>query len=268
MAGNRITLELGGLPTEEGYVQLADFLGALQQFKSALTQAEIVASKGSKSAKLRVVELSVSSPARIGIEIVPVDNTQPLIATEITRTVFAASRGQIDPTHNDASRILVSAVSGIAAMVGKSLVQARILNGNEQVTLTPELRLDIQRELPKEYFVHGKIRGRLEFLNVHAGANNCRVYPLVGPRRLICRFPAEKRDKIVSGADKQVAVIGTLHYREGSHFPHEIDITDIEILPPDSELPSLSEMRGAAPDATGDLTSEQFVRRLRDAWHD
>ncbi len=268
MAANRITLELGGLPTEDGYVQLADFLGALQQFKSALTQAELVASHGAKAAKLRVVDLSIASPARIGIEIVPVDQTQPDIADQITRTVFAASRGQIDPADNEASRILVSAVSGIAAMVGKSFLTARFLNGNEQIALTPELQLDIQRELPKEYLVHGKIRGRLEFLNVHAGANNCRVYPLVGPRRLICRFPAEKRDKIVASADKQVAVSGMLHYREGSHFPHAIDVSDIEILPPDSELPKLSEMRGIAPDATGDLTSEQFVRRLRDAWQD
>jgi hypothetical protein len=268
MAGNRITLELGGLPTEDGYVQFADFLGALQQFKSALSHADLVASPdGNPSAKLRVVELSISSPARIGVEIVPFDQASKAPSL-IAHTIFAASRGELDPTASDAHRALVNAVSGIAAMVGKSLVTARFQNGSDQIALTPELRLEIQKELPKEYLVHGVIRGRLEFLNVHAGANNCRVYPLVGPRRLTCRFSAEKRAKIVASADKQVAVSGMLHYIEGSHFPHAIDVLDIEVLPPDSELPKLSEMRGIAPDATGDLTSEQFVRRLRDAWQD
>jgi hypothetical protein len=35
--------------------------------------------------------------------------------------------------------------------------------------------------------------------------------------------------------------------------------------PPENELPSILALRGIAPDATGNLKSEDFVRRLRDA---
>ena len=33
-----------------------------------------------------------------------------------------------------------------------------------------------------------------------------------------------------------------------------------------SELPDWDDLRGSAPDATGSLSSEAFIRRLRDDW--
>src|SRR5579871_2495694 len=141
MPGNRVTFELGGLPTEDGYIQLADFLGALQQFKSALSRADFVASKG-KSSKLRVVELSMSSPARIAVEIIPLDPKEDH-TSEITSAFFAASRRQLDPTRSEANRSLVNAVSNLASMVGKSLSCAEFKNGSDTVALKPELRLEV-----------------------------------------------------------------------------------------------------------------------------
>lgn len=42
--------------------------------------------------------------------------------------------------------------------------------------------------------------------------------------------------------------------------------SQIEVLPPDSELPDWEDLRGCAPDATGALSSEAFVRKLREEW--
>ena len=38
------------------------------------------------------------------------------------------------------------------------------------------------------------------------------------------------------------------------------------VFPPASTLPSLRDLYGIAPNATGDLTTEEFVRQLRDEW--
>ena len=38
------------------------------------------------------------------------------------------------------------------------------------------------------------------------------------------------------------------------------------MLPPAEELPTLSDLYGIAPGATGGMSSERFVRELRDAW--
>ena len=33
-----------------------------------------------------------------------------------------------------------------------------------------------------------------------------------------------------------------------------------------NDIPELEDLKGKAPDATGDLSSEEFVRRIRDVW--
>lgn len=37
---------------------------------------------------------------------------------------------------------------------------------------------------------------------------------------------------------------------------------------PDTGIPTLADLRGIAPNATDDESSEDFVRRLRDEWRD
>ena len=41
--------------------------------------------------------------------------------------------------------------------------------------------------------------------------------------------------------------------------------TFIEIYPPEDELPTIFDLRGIAPNATGDRKSEDFIRDLRNA---
>jgi hypothetical protein len=45
-----------------------------------------------------------------------------------------------------------------------------------------------------------------------------------------------------------------------------VAVRQIEAFPPESELPTWDDLRGRAPDATGELSSEAFVRELRDGW--
>ena len=47
---------------------------------------------------------------------------------------------------------------------------------------------------------------------------------------------------------------------------HKIKVQEMEVFPPASTLPSLRDLYGIAPNATGDMTTEQFVRQLRDEW--
>jgi len=45
-----------------------------------------------------------------------------------------------------------------------------------------------------------------------------------------------------------------------------MEVRGIESLSPTQELPSLRELYGIAPNITGDKSSEQFVREIRDEW--
>ena len=112
----------------------------------------------------------------------------------------------------------------------------------------------------------GVIEGDLEQINVHEGANTFHIYPAVGPKKITCRFPNKLYEDAVAAVGKRVEVYGILRFRPGASYPHQIALTDIEIFPPESELPAWDDLRGRAPNATGGLSSEAFVRELRDGW--
>jgi hypothetical protein len=112
----------------------------------------------------------------------------------------------------------------------------------------------------------GAVEGRLEQINIHEGANNFHIFPEVGPRKLTCHFPTRLYDDAVSAVGKRVEVTGTLRYRLGANFPHQIAVTQIEAYPPETDLPDWDDLRGRAPDAINGLSSEAFVRELRSAW--
>ena len=115
--------------------------------------------------------------------------------------------------------------------------------------------------------VTSTIDGKLEQINIHNNANTFRIYPsLPGASSVNCKFPQELLEHVQGALGSFVSVSGECLYRPDSAFPYKIKIQEMHILPPTSELPSLSELRGIAPEATGGKSSEQFVRELRDSW--
>ena len=64
------------------------------------------------------------------------------------------------------------------------------------------------------------------------------------------------------------AIALCLEVRAGKGLPLIIETQQIEVeaLSPTKQLPTLSDLFGIAPGATGGKSSEQFVRELRDRW--
>lgn len=107
----------------------------------------------------------------------------------------------------------------------------------------------------------GTFKGRLRRADGSRG--RFLIEPSVGESAQ-CVFQAGADREFLSALGRKVLASGELTYPAGSDFPRSIKIETVEILPEDDELPSLSDLRGIAPDITGDLSSEEFVRRLRD----
>ena len=111
------------------------------------------------------------------------------------------------------------------------------------------------------------VDGRLERINIHKNANTFTIYSSVLPRPPVtCKFPEALLGDVQRALGRFVSVRGKCFYRPGTAFLYRIDVWEMEVLPPSEELPSLSDLCGIAPDATGDKSSEQFVRELRDEW--
>ncbi len=88
----------------------------------------------------------------------------------------------------------------------------------------------------------GTVIGRLEGLTIH-GKKILVIYEQLSGRRVECVFPDVMLDKALAGFNKRVSVYGTIHSRAtGERL--SVDVEEMEIYPPDSELPSAEDVRG------------------------
>ena len=108
------------------------------------------------------------------------------------------------------------------------------------------------------------VRGMLESLNVHNDINKFYIYPSIGSNRIECKFDENMFDKIKQGLKHYVNVKGKVFYKSISKYPYKIVADAIDIYPPENELSKLSELRGIEPGLTGDMTTEEFIRSIRE----
>jgi hypothetical protein len=89
------------------------------------------------------------------------------------------------------------------------------------------------------------------------------IYPPVGPKQIECDFAPELRGRVKEGLDSYVRVFGKLRYKWLSPFPYAVNVTELEVYPPEDELPTIMNLKGIVPGLTGGLSSEEFVEKIR-----
>ena len=103
----------------------------------------------------------------------------------------------------------------------------------------------------------------MEALNVHGNLKKFTIYPVAGAKKVDAYFPDRLFDIAISSVKKYLNLSGQLKYKRMAKFPHSIKVEAIEVFPDEEDLPSIMDIHGIAPNATGELSSEEFVRRLR-----
>jgi hypothetical protein len=262
-------LRMEGAEPNQTNVSLTAFLEELEALRKALKETEEIVA-GRPVLEWEVVDLSHSSPATVSIE--PIFE-QPVNAPE-TRdrreavvgrffSYLRALNSDVAPAELDTAAL--EAFQRLAAPVRQKRIRATISNGTEPMI---EVREAVERTivavLAPTMKADGSVKGRLEFLNIHAESNVFRIYSPLISRYVTCHFPVATilaRAKEAMG--RKVRVEGQLTYHTRDPYPRSIEVRAIEVLAEDSELPELLNLRGIAPGATGDLLSEDYVRELR-----
>jgi hypothetical protein len=273
MAEPTITIQFEGDPDENGDVRLPDFVEKVTEFLAALNATEsLLPDEARGKVYYRIVELSRKSPATISV--MPIG--QRAEARKIFARTFAEGIRTVNEpkTRKDALQSAPS-LRPFAALTPTSDKHIRRMTvkvkgvRSKKIVLLPEhpnwLHIVPQVATIEPDYSHGSVSGRIEQLNVHAGANRFRLWPRFGPV-INGTFGESVRHKIVAGADKYVRVYGRLKFIGGDDYPHEIDhVSDVEEFEPDEDLPRLADLRGIAPDATGGMNIRDFVESLYDA---
>lgn len=128
--------------------------------------------------------------------------------------------------------------------------------------LTTEYIANVDKVLGQANESVGSVTGHLDGINVH-NRTECSLYPISTEQRIACTFPEELFGQISAGLRKTVTVYGTQYFYGDTAFPGRVHIEEIEIHPPDSELPTLHQVRDLGPWGLNGLSAVEFVRAIR-----
>lgn len=264
---HEIELIIEGLPEDDGQVRLGVFMSQLQHLAATVAKLDRDLHEGKSATAFRVTKLSYASPYRIVIE------PAALPKNRYAGAAIIQSLGRITEaleTESDLSGLdsdLLEDIRSLAKPIGKTVKSTTLIFNDHAFNLTPKIVSHVDEALAVDEECEGAITGMLDQINVHQGANVFHIYPEVGPKKVTCKFPARLFDDAVSAVGRRIEVFGTLNYRANVNFPHQITVTSIEAFPSESDLPDWDDLRGRAPNCTGELSSEAFVRELRDGWY-
>ena len=243
------------------------FISELQAIHGALVRTDKLVTNGQTSTRYDIVDLSMNSPARVVLGPRSIDRQRDR-RQHVVGTFFGGLneiREGRSPEQFD--RPMLEKVREIASSVSKRRMRTQIeYKGNTvEINHIFERRIIAILEQTEEMF--GSVEGRLEAINLHNRTNVFSVYPMVGAKKVSCHFGEDNREKVKGAIDKYVIVTGMAQYQYRDRFPHSIEVRDVEPIEDTGDrIPRMEEIRGIAPDATGDVDSVEFVRKMRDGW--
>ena len=268
MTSYRVKLVVEGLDRDDGHVRLDVFVSQLQKLQTALGRADARVSDGKRCSYFAVVGLSHNSPATIELEarVTPASkrDCRASAMALLTQAIEAVQRGEFT---GDSDYDLLNDIKELSAPVGETLKFARLQIEDKPFALTEKIADTIIAFQAEQEECLTTVEGLLERVNVHDGANVFTIYPDVGPTRIMCKLPEHLAEKGIGAIRRRVAVSGIAKFRKFAPFPHEIVAEGIDAYDVDGNLPSFSMLLGMAPEATGDLLSEEFIRQARNEWN-
>jgi nitrogen regulatory protein PII-like uncharacterized protein len=149
---------------------------------------------------------------------------------------------------------------------GTRAIVASDVSTQQEVEITKQSATNIRKLLPEAYKSYGSIEGKLEAISIHRGEYFV-VYEGVSGKGVMCRFPKLKlTPKAKDHLGERVQVAGLLS-RNAKGEPVRIAIDKPErfrIFGTDLQVLSLKSLGGSDPDFTGEMSTEDFIRSIRE----
>jgi hypothetical protein len=268
MAKKRITIQLIGASADQQDVRLSDFIEQLKSIKKALHETELALSGADDPAlDYKVVGLRHSSPSEVDLEPVGLGEKQPqpeyvsrVITHFTTELRLIKSKGRL-LTDPDLQRL--HAYQEIGRKPDNRIESVKIKFGRTIVTIDDKFKEKLDKIVGPDELAQGTISGMLEAVNFH-NTNRFTLYPPLGPKKVSGTFASALRPKVKEAIGGFVTVRGLLRYKAWGAYPHGIIAEEIDIHEPESELPTLSDLRGAFVGSLGEMNSAEFIDQLRD----
>jgi hypothetical protein len=253
----------------DGTISLAGFLDGLEKIRAALFYTARISADVEPGrpiqVRYKIIDLDHRSPFKVVLEASVMngraDSTS--IGLEMVRNLSRLTKVSPKgaPPIRDIDALQAYRRIGDPVerhMTGKLMIQS----GRSRVQITHDYVRKLDHVIGPDTTERGSVTGWLLKVNLH-NTSRFDIYPTVGPKRVACRFGRALREKVLNSVGKYVTVYGELRFKQWDNFPYAIRADDIVAHPPASELPRLTDLRGMAPNATGELRSEDFIDSLR-----
>jgi hypothetical protein len=263
-----ITIKLNANSVSTEDLRLDDFLEEMNRLKAALRETERSLSRQEPTLYFRIKSMSKNSPAQVTLEAnsdARDERSKPQYANYVVRNMTTNLR-VIANRNRRPARIDVPTLEtyrDLAKPTTKGRIDVTIQAGPNSVVINDHFKQALDEILGRDEVTLGSISGRIEAINLHDRMRFW-IWPVIGPVRIKGKFKKRDRKRFADAVDKYVTVYGKLRYKTWDKFPYEISADGIEVH--DGDIPTLYDLKGAAPNATGDLTSQEFIERIRDEW--
>lgn len=256
----RVSLKLVGDETLDGHADLMNFRQVVSGLERCLRVVErIVAGKAGRL-RYPVVDLEVAS-ASIVVQPFAMrkdDKTPRAVARLFDTTVKALENGK--PVDDRLSLSDLRTFRRLSRPLSRGASRVEV-NGR---AITLRMSESLDRLEGTTYLQLGAVRGRIEAVDLHQ-KHKFLLYPAVGGVCIPCRFDESLRERARAALDRQVTVTGKLQFREGRPWPERVnEVSRIDLHETDDSLPKLRDLIGFAPDMTGELSTAEFMRSIRD----
>lgn len=187
-----------------------------------------------------------------------------------TATVLIDGINRLEQEREIPSELKVAGLRQMQAVAGalksrgvehELLVSSGVTGGSGRILHL--MARQINQLLVKEHVSYGSIEGKVELISVHKGNRKFNVYHTVTGKAVECNLPGHLETDIIAALKRRVVVSGSIH-RNWNGDPQRVEVERLRVLRENDELPSLDELMGSLPDLTGDLSTEEFIRMIRD----
>lgn len=265
MAEKTLTVRLKGSRADDENVRLSDFVEALAAVRDVLTGIDHVLTKSEvPSTDYKIVGLHRGS-AEVVIEAIPIDGASDNTMTVLDKFFVGLEQIREGSAPQEFDSILLEKFGRLARGYKKNIREMVFMRNGSHVAVGTTFQAQVTTIIGEDEISRGSISGMLERINLHLGANVFVIYPIVGPSKVACHFPPNLLENAIRSVNQYINVSGELRYKVRDKFPYAIEVDAIEPYPDEKELPTIFDLRGIAPNATGNLSPAQFIRKLRDA---
>jgi hypothetical protein len=279
MDTHSLTVEVEGLADDQHHVRLDVFIHELEKLKASLDT--VLRDQGIESPDhYNVLALSHNSPACVTIAPFYRGNTVPpifsnardfLLSTVNTITQYRTApdtftTDALKKVREIASPFLKNKLAKLVIRSATTTVEFNAYTGAKFVEHVDNIIRLRENDDRADIMEIGEILGMLESFNAHDGKNECTIYPIIGKSSVKAHFSTAQIKAIIPCLCRYVRVFGTIYYKAGDFHPYKIEIDTIAAMPEESDLPDFDDLFGIAPNLTGGLTSDEFIRKVRDEW--